>query len=208
MELTIATVNELLLPPFLFVVTFCFLCCQLPRTRTRLATPQPEAEAIAIPQPQDEPSTALEILKEQEPVPAIIQDEELQGDVWETPVVDEPATAEPQPNTSVTEELKDVPAKKDVAETVTSAEPISKPQPELYAQVLAAVDGLGKREARKLMGSLKLQQKRNGVELSTELMVASIRREFKVDPERVIEVMSDRLPELLPAALDPQQLAS
>lgn len=208
MELTIATVNELLLPPFLFVVTFCFLCCQLPCTRTRLATPQPEAEAIAIPQPQDEPSTALEILKEQEPVPAIIQDEELQGDVWETPVVDEPATAEPQPDTSVTEELKDVPAKKDVAETVTSAEPISKPQPELYAQVLAAVDGLGKREARKLMGSLKLQQKRNGVELSTELMVASIRREFKVDPERVIEVMSERLPELLPAALDPQQLAS
>jgi hypothetical protein len=55
--------------------------------------------------------------------------------------------------------------------------------------VLAVIDNLGKREARKLMGGLKLQQKRNGVELSTELMVASIRREFKADPERVIEVI-------------------
>lgn len=60
------------------------------------------------------------------------------------------------------------------------------------------------------MGGLKLQQKRNGVELSTELMVASIKREFKVEPDRVIEAIRLRLPELLSnaATSQPDQLAS
>jgi hypothetical protein len=79
------------------------------------------------------------------------------------------------------------------------------PQSSLEAIALAALDNLGKREARKLMGGLKLQQKRNGVELSTELMIASIRREFKVSPERVIEVIRSRLPELLPNATARQE---
>jgi hypothetical protein len=59
------------------------------------------------------------------------------------------------------------------------------------------------------MGGLKLQQKRNGVELSTELMIASLRREFKASPERVIEVIRSRLPELLSnATAREEQLAS
>jgi hypothetical protein len=52
---------------------------------------------------------------------------------------------------------------------------------------------LHSRASEKLMGGLKLQQKRNGVELSTELMVASIRREFNANPNRVIEVIHERL---------------
>lgn len=92
---------------------------------------------------------------------------------------------------------EDVPVLRDQAETVTSTSPVSNPQPLLYAQALDAIDNLGKREARKVMGGLKLQQKRNGVELSTELMIASIKREFKASPERVIEVINSRLPELL-----------
>lgn len=77
----------------------------------------------------------------------------------------------------------------------------------LYAQALHVIDNLGKREARKVMGGLKLQQKRNGVELSTELMVASIKREFKASPESVIEVIRDRLPERQKPPLLPEQLA-
>jgi hypothetical protein len=193
MELTIATLNEVLLPPFLFIVVFCFLCCQIKRTRYTNATDQPEAEAIAILQPQTEPYSVEEI---------------LQADVGRVPVVEEPATPSPQPNKRATEDKKDVPVEKNAPETVTSAEPISSQQTELYAQALAVIDQLGKREARKLMGGLKLQQKRNGVELSTELMVASIRREFKADPKRVIEAIRERLPELLPAYSDPIELAS
>jgi hypothetical protein len=197
MELTIATLNEILLPPFLFLVVFCFLCCHLPRPRYSTATIQLEAEDGAIAIPQQKTSTVEEILLEQEPSPAT------------TPAVEEPAASRPQPDTTAFKDLReDVLVEKDAPETVASAEPISSQQTELEAQVLAIIDNLGKREARKLMGGLRLQQKRNGVELSTELMVASIRREFKADPERVIEVMSDRLPELLPATTTPIQLAS
>lgn len=191
MEFTVATINEILFPLFLFLVTFCFLCCQLPRHSYITDTIQPKAqeEAIAPPQQEDEPESGEEILSEQEPA------------------VEGSAIPSAQPDTPVTEDLENVPVEADAGESVTAFS-VSNPQSSLEAQALAALDNLGKREARKLMGGLKLQQKRNGVELSTELMVASIRREFKVDPERVIEVMSDRLPELLPAALDPQQLAS
>ncbi len=137
-----------------------------------------------------------------------IQDKELQADLWETLVVEEPTESEP--NTLLVEELEDVPVEQDAEETVTSVEPISSQQTELYAQAIAAIDNLGKREARKIMGALKLQQKRNGVELSTELMVASIKREFKASPERVIEAIRLRLPELLSndAASQAEQLAS
>jgi hypothetical protein len=192
MELTTATINEILLPPFLFVVTFCFLCCQLPRTRYTTATQLKEAEdgAVATQQPLDGFYSVEEILLEQESA------------------VEESDTPSPQPDTPAMEDFEDVPVEKDVAETVTSASSVSNPQPELYAQALVAIDGLGKREARKLCCPLSIQQKRNGVELSTELMIASIKREFKASPERVIEAIRERLPDLLPATADPIQLAS
>jgi hypothetical protein len=192
MELTIATINEILLPPFLFVVTFCFLCCQLPRARYTTATQLKEAEdgAVATQQPLHEFYSVEEILLEQESA------------------AEESDTPSPQPDTPAMEDFEDVPVEKDAAETVTSASAVDDPQPVLYAQALAAIDGLGKREARKLCSPLSIQQKRNGVELSTELMIASIKREFKADPERVIEAIRERLPDLLPATADPIQLAS
>ena len=192
MEFTVATINSILLPPFLFVVTFCFLCCQLPRHSYITGTIQPKAqeEAIATPQQEDEPESGEEILSEQEPA------------------VEELAIPSAQPDTPVTEDLENVPVEADAGESVTALS-VSNPQSLLEAQALAALDNLGKREARKLMGGLKLQQKRNGVELSTELMIASIRREFKVSPERVIEVINERLPELLTnATAREEQLAT
>lgn len=184
----IATINEILLPPFLFLVVFCFLCCQLPRQNYTTAIQQPETEVVAT------PPTQTETVKEVE--------------VEQKSALEEHVLSQPQPDTPAIENLENVPVETEAEETVTSVEPVSSQQPELEAQALAVIDNLGKREARKIMGALKLQQKRNGVELSTELMVASIRREFKVDPERVIEVMSDRLPELLSNATQPDQLAS
>jgi hypothetical protein len=186
---TVATLNEILLPPFLFIVVFCFLCCQLPRRRYTSTTQQPETEAVATPQQKTE---TVEVKTEQESA------------------VEESTIEPPQPDTrNEVKDLENVPVEKEAPETVTSVEAVSDPQPELYAQALAVIDNLGKREARKLMGGLKLQQKRNGVELSTELMIASIRREFKASPERVIEVIRSRLPELLiNATAREEQLAS
>lgn len=186
MEFTIATLNEVLLPPFLFLITFCFLCCQLPRPRYATAHELSEASRVVTPQPAEEEE--IQPLTEQESsptkVPAV---EELACDEREAPVVFESATREPHPLTTEVVE----------AEPDLKPEPGASQQPSLYALVITVLDGLSKREARKLMGGLLLQQKRNGVELSTELMVASIRREFKASPERVIEVIRLRLPELL-----------
>jgi hypothetical protein len=110
------------------------------------------------------------------------QDEEMAADICS-----EPVTLEPHPLST------EVAATQTTLVADLKLEPVSCQQPEVHTQVLAVIDNLGKREARKLMGGLKLQQKRNRVELSTELMVASIRREFKADPERVIEVICARL---------------
>jgi hypothetical protein len=198
MEFTVATINSILLPPFLFFVTFCFLCCQLPRHSqlprnshiTDTIEPKAQEEAIATPQLFDEPYSVEEVLSEQEPA------------------VEELAIASAQPDTPMTEDLENVAVEADAGDEVTALL-VSSPQSSLEAIALAALDNLGKREARKLMGGLKLQQKRNGVELSTELMIASIRREFKASPERVIEVIRSRLPELLSnATAREEQLAS
>jgi hypothetical protein len=80
-------------------------------------------------------------------------------------------------------------------------------QPGISVRASDVIDKLGKREARRLCSPLGIQQKCNGVELTTELMVASIRREFKTNPERVIEVICERLPELLsvPRRVDQKQ---
>ncbi|NEQ27040.1 MAG: hypothetical protein F6K28_50115 [Microcoleus sp. SIO2G3] len=175
----IATVNEFLLPPFLFLVVFCFLCCQLPRQSYTTAIQEPKAEAAATPPRKSE--TVKEVEVEQESA------------------IEENFLNQSQPDTPAIENLENVPV-----------EALNNPQPELCTQVLAVIDNLGKREARKIMGALKLQQKRNGVELSTDLMAASIKHEFKASPERVIEAIRLRLPELLSnaATSEANQLAS
>jgi hypothetical protein len=56
-------------------------------------------------------------------------------------------------------------------------------------------DELTKRQARKLMGALSLQQKRNRVELSKELMIGTLKREYKNNPEKVLKAMRKELSE-------------
>jgi hypothetical protein len=57
------------------------------------------------------------------------------------------------------------------------------------------IDGLGKRDIRKLCAPLGIKQKTNGTELTTELMKALVKRKYKENPVQVMEVMSDRLSE-------------
>ena len=137
------------------------------------ASPRRFRETVA-----PEPTTNEAAATPQEPS----QDEEMAADICSEPVTLEPyplSTEVAATQTALVAELK--------------PEPGTSQQPSLHTQVLAVIDNLGKREARKVMGGLKLQQKRNGVELSTELMIASIRLQFKADPERVIEVIRARL---------------
>ena len=103
MELTIATINEILLPPFLFIVTFCFLCCQIykpDKATVATATPQFTKDEITptATQPQNEPiaiNEAQETDQEQETAPARIQDEELEADRREAPIEESAPSHDP-----------------------------------------------------------------------------------------------------------------
>lgn len=103
--------------------------------------------------------------------------QEIQAEIEQEPVlVTVPTVEEKACDIGSAPVVKPHPLSTEVAAAETALVADLKPEPgasqqtELYAQALAAIDGLSKREARKLMGSLKLQQKRNGVELSTELI--------------------------------------
>jgi hypothetical protein len=68
----------------------------------------------------------------------------------------------------------------------------------LYNLALQEIKGLSKRKARKLCKPLGIQQKRNGVEISQEMMIGFIIRKFRENPDRVISVIHQQLPGLLP----------
>ncbi|NJO93846.1 MAG: hypothetical protein HC820_04905 [Hydrococcus sp. RM1_1_31] len=73
------------------------------------------------------------------------------------------------------------------------------------------IDRLSKRELRKLCSrkALNIQQKTNGIELTVDLMKASVKRKFKENPQKVTQVIGERLPHLLatlPKSNQQQQL--
>ncbi len=68
----------------------------------------------------------------------------------------------------------------------------------LYEQTAAILDKLTKRNARKLCLPLGITQKTNGVEKTLTFMKAEIKTKFKDHPNLVIQVIQEKLPELLP----------
>lgn len=160
----IATLNEVLLPPVLFSIVFCFVCCQLPRTNYTAAHPvETERAAVETPQPQIEN--------------AAINPSDTSSDAEEK-----------VENLTPEENTENVPVSLPVENTeekIVTAE--------LYARAVAAIDSLSKVKARKLCKPLGIQQKRNGVELSKELAIANIKRVLKINPELVISTLSAKL---------------
>ena len=80
----------------------------------------------------------------------------------------------------------------------TLAQPQPQPQQSLSEQTAAILDKLTKRNARKLCLPLGITQKTNGVEKTLTFMKAEIKTKFKNNPKLVIQVISERLPGLLP----------
>ncbi len=164
-----ATLNEILLPPFLLLIVFCFACCQLPRHSATVSTTERPVET--------ERGTVEtlhgDIETEQEFTTAIEHSERIEDSLEDL--------ASPSSVENVTVEKATQEA---LMKTVT---------PELYARTVAVIDNLNKVNARKLCKPLGIQQKRNGVELTKELMVANIKRVLKTNPELVISTISEKL---------------
>ena len=173
--ITISAINDFLLPPFIFLVTFCFLCCQVAEPGTKNETTVQEnksANSLSSSQVTQD-STRAEPPKKTE----VIEDQIEK--INHSPESQEADTAK---------EIKVCPNEELVNEKETEEEVLPAGSEKLEI--------LTKRQARKLMSALKLQQKRNGVELSTELMKANLKREFRTNPQKVIEAIKRQLPEL------------
>lgn len=167
---TVSAINEFLLPPFIFMVAFCFLCCQIAEpARKKTETGQ-----------SHNPSNSSSSRETNPPKEAKITEQKVEPRI-QNPQVQELVTAENEPKSYSDEEPIDKPDK--------AEEQVQKVQPD----GLERLDKLSKREARKLMGALKLQQKRSGIELSLELTKATLKREFNSNPEKISKVMKEQL---------------
>lgn len=157
------TVNEILMPTFIFMVTFCFLCCQV----SGKATVHAEIESV----PEVEP-VAAEPMAEVEPVAA------------------EPVAAEPMTEVEPMAEVERVAVEPVAVEPIAEVEPVAT---ELYEEALKIINGLKKLEARQLCKPLGIQQKRNKIELSKDILIGNIKKKFKENPRLVIELLTEKL---------------
>lgn len=75
-------------------------------------------------------------------------------------------------------------------------EPVQAPPtvtPSSYEQALTVINGLTKVQLRKLCKPLGIQQKRNGVELTKDLMAATIKKVLKSNEQLVISTIAQKL---------------
>lgn len=72
-----------------------------------------------------------------------------------------------------------------------------------YAQTDQLINKLNKRQSRRICKSLGIQQKCDKVEKPLTLIKAEVYSLFKEDPERVIAVIQEKLPELIFMANQP-----
>jgi len=68
---------------------------------------------------------------------------------------------------------------------------------DLYIQTERIINNLSKRQSRKICKPLGIQQKCGKIEKSLTFIKAEVRSLFKEDPERVIAVIQEKLPELI-----------
>lgn len=169
-----ATLNEILLPPVLLLIVFCTLCCQLPRHSATVST---KTEQPAV-------ETLLALSKTEQKFITLIEASDKQVSLHIEDSVEDLA-----PPSSV----ENVPVENATRYNCTQEALNVAVTPELYTEAVAVIDSLNKVSARKLCKPLGIQQKRNGVELTKELMVASIKRVLKTNPELVISTISEKL---------------
>jgi len=186
------TVNEILMPAFIFVVTFCFLCCQVSGNKTVHAEVEagnsvPEVEAVAEELVAEEPVAEEPVAAEPVAAEPVAAEPVVEEPVAAEPVAEEPVAAEPVVEEPVAEEPV---AAEPVAAEPVAAEPVAA---ELYEEALKIINGLKKLEARKLCKPLDIQQKRNKVELSKDILVGNIKKKFKENPRLVIDIISEKL---------------
>jgi hypothetical protein len=172
--MNIATVNDTLLPVVLFVIYFCFASIVLYNFKDKTNV-----------------STEKEVSKtSQEQTKAFTYKDAFSADY------------DPDPVSEITEEIVASVQQENMVPVVTKTIEYQEANQETtifedYRFIPEIIDGLGKRDIRKLCAPLGIKQKTNGTELTTQMMKALVKRKFKENPQLVFEVMSDRFPSLM-----------
>ena len=174
---TIILLNELLLPPFLFMVYFSLGAMLIYMMRPQNKTTQPDmslADYAAAFAEEFDPDPISTDLPEQEP-PLSAEDDSA-------------------PDTAIT----NAPSPPSQEKTALSESPIKLSLTDLLTDFIKT---LKQAQLRKLCYPLGIQQKRNGVWLSTDLMRGEIQRHLKQNPEKVWQVCQERIPTFVPDEL-------
>jgi hypothetical protein len=186
LTMNIATINDTLLPVALFVIYFVFVSVVRYNLKEKASTSY-DKEVSKTSEEPPKPFTYRDAFSaEFDPDPVLDFTEEIMESVELKSLekVEASTTTEITENESIN------------APTTTATNHQSIPE---------IIDGLGKRDIRKLCSPLGIQQKTNGTELTTELMKALVKRKFKENPLLVVEVISVRFPDLLSTLSEPNQ---
>ena len=213
--MNIATINDTLLPVVLFVIYFVFvsvlqynlkdkanITTNQKASKKSLVSPKPFTHKDAFSKAFD-PDPIAEITEE---IVTSVESEIMGDCLWQCAERNRIEDRTEEIVAAVEPEMTQKIVTERVGE-VTNSEPIDEPITTHlnHQSIPEIIDSLGKRDIRKLCSPLGIQQKTNGTELTTELMKALVKRKFKENPQMVVEVISNRFPQLV-TTLQQQQL--
>ncbi len=201
--MSIDTINQILLPLFLFGV-YLGIFCIIFKDLLTISESRPQRLTTVSRTKESAPST-----KEEDSL--AIEDSSTSTKEQDFPTIKDPW---------ISSQEKDSPVSKNtsIASTqISPDDPTDKATNQESQQTVnttdennsffaTLIDTLNKRQLRKLCKPLGIQQKSNGVEKTAVFLKAEVKNRFKGNPSQVIEVIGDRLPELLPETVE--ELAS
>jgi hypothetical protein len=166
-----ASINEFLFPIFLFAVYFCGVSILIynPEKPSKYQQESPDYFPTSNPTEEDEDRSLMEPL-----IP------ELKSE--EIPPVEEEVSISSEPTTP---------------EVDVDDFPDSEVENPLYIQTETIINNLNKRQSRKICQPLGIKQKCGKAEKSLLSIRTEIESLFKHDPEKVISVIQEKLPELI-----------
>ena len=203
--MSIDTINQILLPPFLFGVYLGIFCIIF-------------KDLLNISESRTQPPTTVSKTKESDPNTKEQDSLAIENSSTSTKEQDFPAIKDPW----ISSQEKDSPVSKNTSIASTQISPddptdkatnqesqvATKTIDENNSFFATLIDTLNKRQLRKLCKPLEIQQKSNGVEKTAVFLKAEVKNRFKTNPSQVIKVMVERLPELFPKEKDYSQQAS
>jgi hypothetical protein len=181
-----ATINEFLFPIFLFAVYFCGVSILIYNPEKPLKTQQesPDPFPTSNPTEEDKDRYLAEPLipgSKSEEIPPVAEEVSISSEPT-TPEVDEDDSPDSEPTTPEVDE---------------DDFPDSEVENPLYIQTKAIINNLNKRQSRKICQPLGIKQKCGKAEKSLLSIRTEIENLFKHDPEKVISVIQEKLPELI-----------